>query len=981
MDDPRPGLQKFVSYVHLLRGYEKGEAQVLCDRFFQAFGHEGYKEAGAELEFPVKAGNKSPRFADLVWKPRLLLEMKKRGAALQDHYRQAFNYWLELVPKRPKYVVLSNFDEFWIYDFDLQLEEPVDVVRLDELPDRFTSFNFMFPDERQPLFGNDRVAVTREAADKVATTFNLLVKRGEPRERAQRFVLQTVVALFSEDVSLLPRGFVTQLIEDCISGESSYDLLGGLFHQMNSPAAARGGRYKDVAYFNGGIFGTVEPIDLDIDELELLRAAADEDWSKVQPQVFGTLFQSSMDEARRHAHGAHFTSEADIQKVVQPTIVLPWQERIGRAKQLRELREIRNALVEFRVLDPACGSGNFLYVAYRELKRLEVQLINRIRAEFSRIGSPFQYSRSFIQTTQFYGIDRDPFAVELARVTLSLAKELAINEARQTIVVPEGEQAGMSLQFDPPLPLDNLDKNIICTDALLTDWPEVDAIIGNPPFQSKNKIQRELGPAYINRVRERYPEVPGHADYCVYWFKRTHDELKEGARAGLVGTNTIRQNQSRKGGLDYIVKNGGTITEAVASQVWSGDAEVNVSIVNWVKGKQQGKKRLFEQLGDNLHSPWTVKEVGQINSALSFEVDVTQAKRIKANSDSRLCSQGQTHGHEAFILSITEAEKLVNDDNKNAEVIFPFMIADDLLGQSPPRPTRFAIDFHPRDLIDSAGYAEPFARIKSRVLPDRQLAAEEERVRNRELLESNDRARVNRHHENFLKRWWLFSYPRPDLIKRLTRLPRYIVCGQVTKRPIFEFLSPKIRPNAALMVFPLSDDYSFGVLQSSLHWLWFKERCSTLKRDPRYTSTTVFETFPWPQAPSVKAIEDVSRKGRDLRQVRLESMRQNCWSLRELYRTLDLPGDNRLRRAQNELDEAINAAYGISNRTSPLEYLLDLNLTLAQEGNPKSVTAPGLPPSISNVEQFVSSDCIDPEVPWDAENAAATSFDSYSDSA
>jgi len=267
-------LRSFVAYAHSLTGDEKGEAPVFCDRLFRAFGHEGLNEAGAVQEYRIREKGKSTKYADLLWRPRLLLEMKKRGEKLERHYRQIFEYWLRLVPQRPKYVVLCNFDEFWIYDFDKQLEEPVDKLLLDDLPDRYTALNFLFPDERRPQFGNDRVAVTRAAADEVAQVFNSLVDRGEERSVAQRFVLQCVVALFSEDFDLLPRGFFTEVIEDCRSGQSAYDLIGGLFRQMGTQAPARGGRFKGIPYFNGGIFQSTEPIELLSEELDLLAAAS-----------------------------------------------------------------------------------------------------------------------------------------------------------------------------------------------------------------------------------------------------------------------------------------------------------------------------------------------------------------------------------------------------------------------------------------------------------------------------------------------------------------------------------------------------------------------------------------------------------------------------------------------------------------------------------------------------------------------------------
>lgn len=345
---------------------------MFCDRLFQGFGHKGYKEAGAALEYRIKKNSTGGRsFADLVWKPRVLIEMKKRGENLYVHYKQAFEYWIHAVPNRPRYVVLCNFDEFWIYDFDKQIDEPVDIVSVADLALRYTALNFLFPDDPPPIFKNDLEEVSREAADKVAGLFNRLVARGIERTKAQRFVLQLVVAMFSEDIGLLPAGTVLRLAYDCLTkGQSPYDLFGGLFVQMNTPKPASGGRFKDVPYFNGGVFETVDPIDLTPEELQLIASdtpgdegAARKNWSKVNPAIFGTIFQQSMDAKERHAYGAHFTSEADIMRIVIPTITRPWQERIEAAGNMKDLLALRGELMKFKVLDPACGSGNFLYVA------------------------------------------------------------------------------------------------------------------------------------------------------------------------------------------------------------------------------------------------------------------------------------------------------------------------------------------------------------------------------------------------------------------------------------------------------------------------------------------------------------------------------------------------------------------------------------------------------------------------------------------
>lgn len=960
-------LKAFVEYAKPLVD-EKGEAQVFCDRLFQAFGHAGYKEAGATLEARVpKRGAKGKKFVDLIWKPRLLIEMKSAGENLSLHYQQAFDYWIAAVPNRPRYVVLCNFAEFWIYDFDKQLDQPVDKVGLADLPHRYTALNFLFPNNPKPVFQNDREGVSRDAADKMATLFRSLAHQsGTParREQAQRFVLQLLVAMFAEDIDLLPSATIKGIVDDCLErGQSSYDLFGGLFHQMDNPTPAKAGRYEGVRYFNGGLFGTVDPIELTRYQLQLIGdddgGAALKDWSKVNPAIFGTLFQDSMDKAERHAYGAHYTAEADIQRIVGPTIVRPWIERIDAASSMRQLLDLRGQLSRFTVLDPACGSGNFLYVAFREMARLDLRIVQRIKEAVS----PNEFLRqakslSLISPKQFFGIDLDGFGVELAKVTLMLAKKLAMDEAHQAFDPSQGELA----LREEALPLDNLDENVKQQDALFTSWPPADAIIGNPPYQSKNKRQGELEAGYESKLRARYPEVDGRADYCVYWFRRAQDVLKPGARAGLVGTNTIRQNYSREASLDYITNHGSTITEAVSSMVWPGDAVVHVSVVDWVKGKAPGKKRLYFQDGNKAGVGERVSIVDHIGPSLSLGVDVTQATSLKANRESG-CYQGQTHGHKAFLVGAAEAKAMLSKDKTGrlASVLRPYLIANELIGRRQPKPQRYVIDFQGLSLLEAEEFPALFDRIKTSVLPARQKAAKKESARNQKAKEQNPDAKVNKHHENFLRAWWQLSYAREEMIAAVRRLSRYAVCGRVTKRPIFAFVDTKVRPNDALQVFAYEDDYTFGVLQSGVHWRWFEARCSTLKSDPRYTSNTVWDSFPWPQEPTPASIRKVAESAVSLRATRDQLALRHNLSLRDLYRSLELPGKSTLKDSQAALDEAVRAAYGVEEQADTLAFLLELNAKLAgMEEKGEHVRAAGLPEYITDRANLVTSDSLTP---------------------
>lgn len=734
------------------------------------------------------------------------------------------------------------------------------------------------------------VAVTRGVADHVVTVFRQMTARGVARAAAQRFTLQCVVALSAEALEAAPPGLFAGVLAEC-------------------------------------------RLQLCADERAALSRAAEADWSRVQPAVFGALFQASMDRGRRHALGAHFTSEADIARIVVPTIVRPWMDRIRGAGTVEVLAQLRLGLGEYRVLDPACGSGDFLHAAYRAVVQLEIEVIRRMRAMGGVVAAG-----SVVRVGSFLGLERDPLAAELARVTLLLGEQRARGEQRAALGVDASAGGGEAV-----IRWDHVDTSISEADALFVEWPVVDAIVGNPPFQAKNKLQAELGVAYVQALRARYPEVSGMADYCVYWFRRAHDALRAGGRAGLVGTNTIRQNESRESGLAYIVRSG-TIVEAVASAVWSGDAAVHVSIVNWVKGPElPGKRRLSWQEGDRADGPWVTVELDEIGPSLSPGTDLSAARALASNAGPGRCYQGQTHGHAGFLLSAEEAAAMLSASPRDAEVIFPLLNGEELVGGRGGSPRRYVIDFGERELAQARAYEAPFQRVWQRVWPDRRRAMAAELGRNAELLGRDPRARVNRHHAQFLERWWQLSWRRGEMLAAIGELPRYIVCARVARRPIFEFVARELRPGDSLVVFPLADDYSYGILQSSVHWAWLVGRCSTLKRDFRYTSRTVFDSFPWPQEGEQSQVARIAAASRRLRAARRELAGRDGLSRRAMYRSLEGPGRGPLRDAHAELDRAVCDIYGVRAEAEILGRLLALNHRLADaESRGAWVAGPGL---------------------------------------
>lgn len=961
----KQNIEEFVSYVRgNLSGDEKGQAQLFCDRLFRAFGHKGIMEADGNLEVRVKeTETEKTKFIDCLWSPAgkdgVLIEMKRKDIKnLESHFPQARDYWMNLVPSRdigagcrkPRYIVLCNFDKFVIYD---ELNK-VDEVTIDELPERYTCLAFL--EGKTPLFNNNTEDISKDAAKLIGELYQYLtIDKQEDKKRTQHFILQCVLALFSEDVELLPKGFFTQIIQDCLEGKcDSYDEIGNLFRQMASPVQARAGKLKDIRYFNGGLFKEIDPVILDEHCLNVLKEVADKDWTKINPSIFGALFEGTMRSKERHKFGAHFTSEVDMLRVITPTIIRPWKEKIAKADTIEKLTDVRRQMGEYRVLDPACGCGNFLFVAYREMKELECQVIDKLFEFPSHQRKNFKFSwPSVIKTSQFFGIDVQPMAVEVAKMTMMIAKELC-NQTYQKRISTHGA----ALDFDDSLPLENMDNNILLQDALFSEWPKFDVVIGNPPFQSKNKMLEELGGPYVDKLRRAYPDVPGRADFCVYWFRKTHTLMKEGQYAGLVGTNTIRQNYSRMGGLDYIIEEGGTLLDCVSTEVWSGDAAVYVSIATWKKGEEKRTKVLSMQVGDSIDSPFEDYELDHINSALSL-FDATKAKILQCNRKSATCYQGQTHGNKYFLLTKEQAEKFLRDKN-NAKVIHPYLIGEELLGQFHSQPQRYVIDFRKaKNVFEVASYKELYDYIHENVYPLFKKKADDEVKRNEAAKKVNPDYKEKKDHQSAFKTWYKLFRSRGELMDHIEQIDRYIACSCVTKRPIFEFISSKINPNAALQVFPLDDDYSFGILQSAIHWEWFVARCSTLKGDWRYTSDTVFDTFPWPQNPTKKQIKAVAKQAKSLRDKRNEMMEERHLTLRQLYRIMDDTPNNPVSEIQIKLDNAVRDAYGMRQDADILQFLLDLNgKVYDREQKGETVQSPGLPDKIKDKSELVSEDCV-----------------------
>ena len=778
-----------------------------------------------------------------------------------------------------------------------------------------------------------------------------------------------LVALFAEDIGLLPKYFVDKLLEDCNTKQDSLRPDRRPVRGHEHAREDRGRSLQGGAYFNGGLFAEPARVELRRTNWSCSRAASKDDWSKVQPEIFGTLFEHSIGAVRaprlrRPLHPPdrhHEDRRPDDRRAVA-------EADRGARRPSSGCTNSWHRLHHFSVLDPACGSGNFLYIAYRELKRLEARIYERIDAEFPRRAEPGQVRLSFLSARSSYGLDINPFAVEIAKVTMMIARKLAIDELHIT------EQA---------LPLDNLDQNFIAADALIDASDTRRMAQGRCHHRQPAVPRREAAQAGARPgLRQRRSAAPTRT--CRAWpitasigFARRTTTCRPAPpptpwpAAPAWSARRTSATTSPASAASTTSSRTGTIIEAVDNQPWSGEANVHVSIANWVKTQDaafaSNKRKLWfkvEPTSTTNRLPRRDKgrtgkdyeldfrETNLINASLSDEADITSAKPLRVNCNPKACFVGQYPFNEGFWLEPGQAKEWISGESKCADVLFPYMIGRDLVDKG--RPSRWIIDFGRRDLFEASSYEKPFARVKALVMPTVLAKGEKEK-----RITGKQSTRWSRLSE----RWWHLRDSQPGTMRAVSSVPRYIACSRVTKRPIFAFVSSAIHPDNSLMVFPFADDYSFGLLQSESHWRWFTSNCSKLTERFRYTADTVFDTFPWPQSPTPAKIDAVAESSRQVRRERADALTKIEGGLRAVYRLLELPGKNPLKDAQASLDAAVLAAYGFSPKKDLLAQLLALNLEVAgREEAGEPVTAPSIPSGYPDPARLVTEDCIRAEL-------------------
>jgi type II restriction/modification system DNA methylase subunit YeeA len=751
-------------------------------------------------------------------------ENKRPGRDLRAALKQLTDYALEL--ENPPLLVVSDREIIEIHTaFTGYPDQPRRIAIADlSQPEHLQTLRWVFtePEKLRPV--KSLAAITEEAAGQFGALAETLRKRRLESQPVAHFLIQCLFCMFAEDEGLLPRGIFTGLLAKAADDPArAANRLTALFTAMRT-----GGDYGDdtIAWFNGGLFATIAVPPLERAELAALQHAADMDWRNIDPSIFGTLFERGLNPAKRSQLGAHYTDPATIMRLIDPVIVRPltaeWQAAktaiaaaLKKSKKQNDkahkdaaalfhghLERLRN----YRVLDAACGSGNFLYLALKSLKDLE----RRANTEAEALGLQRQVSIE-VSPANVLGIELDAYAAELARVTVW------IGEIQWML------RNGYPVSAQPILrPLDSIENR----DALIkvgagdtaseAEWPACDAIVGNPPFLGDKKMRAELGDEYTEALRECYKgRVPGGADFVTYWFEKARAQIEVGkcAAAGLVATNSIRGGANRKV-LDRIVESG-EIFEAWADEDWINEgAAVRVSLVCFGAASANAK-RLDGVAVPRVHGDLTAGE----------GLDFSAAAALAENAGTAY--QGPTKGG-AFDIPGELARQWLTLPNPNGrssrDVLKPWANGQAVTGRWPDD---WIIDFAEMPEDAAALYEMPFAHVLGNVKPERDSNAE----------------------KNTRERFWLFKRLGGEIRAAVKNLPRYIATPEVAKHHVFTWLSAEVAPDKNLVVIARADDVTFGVLQSRFHELWALRLGTALEDRPRYTSITTFRTFPLPRRP------------------------------------------------------------------------------------------------------------------------------------
>lgn len=911
---------------------------------------EDTKGTSYVFEKAVKKPGGAQGFADVWRKDCFAWEYKGELKNLVKAYAQIKEYADAL--DNPPLLIVSDMKEIRVHThFTNTVKEEV-VIPITHLIDPTVRNRLRLawtnPEGWRPT--KTREGVTKDAAAAFAAIAQKLRGRGHDPRTVAHFLNKIVFCLFAEDIELLPDRVFADVVEESVKDASSFEpLLRSLFHAMRDQNGFFGA--TRIPWFNGGLFDDEDVLPLRALDLPELAAACRLDWGAIDPYIFGTLFEKGLDPERRKemaslfdpkamapdptpglfakekdkAVGVHYTDPETIKKIVDPVVLWPWQREWEETKaHIAALRDkkaetkaaasktkiendiralylaFRDKLGKFRVLDPACGSGNFLYLALRTLKDFDRDMEKEARG----LGLPADNPR--VGPECLRGIEVNPYAAELARVTVWIGE------------IQWQMKNGGGVNRRPIL--GKLD-GIVNKDALLTPdqqhetkWPEADVVIGNPPFLGGKLLRNQLSGEYVDNLFAVYRDrVPAEADLVAYWFAKAWEAIQQGrlSRAGLVSTNSIRGGANRRV-LEKIAH------EGVIFNVWDDEpwviegAAVRVSLVSFSTSDAKNQIQLDGKIVDRIHPNLT-----------ATIADLTATKRLNENAN--IAFMGDTKGG-AFDILGEVARKWISlptnpNGQKNHKVLKPWVNGMDVTRRAADK---WIVDFGwEMNESEASLYEAPFMYCLDKVKPER----------------DKNRRDVYRRY------WWRHVEPRPGMWAMLNKLPRYLATPTVAKHRVFSWLSCSVCPDHQLIAIARDDDTAFGILHSRFHELWALQLGTSLEDRPRYTPSTTFETFPFPEGltpnipakdyandPRAQKIAEAAKRLNELREawlnppdlIRIEPevvpgypdriLPKNEKAAAELKkRTLTNLYNQRptwLANAHKALDEAVAAAYG-----------------------------------------------------------------------
>ncbi len=861
---------------------EKGEAAPFWEKFFDVFGVS--RRRVASFEYRVKKADGAQGFIDVFWPGVLLAEHKTQGRDLDKAYEQALGYLDGLKDgELPRYIIVSDFARMRIYDLE---EKDEFEFPLSEFSKHIERFGFISGYEVQKYEEEEQASI--KAAELMADFHNAIAETGYEGHSLEVFLTRMLFCLFSEDTGIFDRRQFQHYIEQRTNEDGS-DLgikILELFYTLNTPEGERQSNIDEqlaaFPYVNGQIFAErLNPISLDKKARETLLKCCAFDWSQISAAIFGSLFQGVMDPEERRQLGAHYTSELNIMKVIQPLFLDELYTEFDTAKRSKQrLETFHNKLAGLKFLDPACGCGNFLVTTYRELRKLEIEVLKKKRKHDTQSLQAFgTEDLSKIHVNQFYGIEIEEFPSLVARTAMYLADHQMTRELQK--------EFGQAI---PRIPLEE-PATIVHANALTTDWKEVvkpeelNYILGNPPFYGAQLMTKEQK---VDSVA-LFPKTlkgTGNLDFVAGWYVKAAEYIQgTQIKVGLVSTNSITQGEQVGILWKYLQENYGIVRHfAHLTFKWQNEAKGNAAVFCVIIGFanfETDKKYLYSY--ENVTSEPVEWEVRNINAYLVDAPDLFIEKNTKPLCDVPRMTKGNYYAKSKGLIVEKEDLNDLLTKEPGAEKYIKRLIGSDEFINNRKRFCLWLVDCPPQELKNMPVVLERINQVRE------------------DRLGSSDKGMQK-----------LASTPT---IFRETYNPESCLVIPVVsseRRMIIPmgFIGKEIISTNGNLIIDGANNYHFGVLTSKMHMTWVRYTCGRLKSDYRYSKDVVYNNYPWPGCSEGGEIKEEQKKKIEAAAQAVLDVREQFpnSSLADLYDPNTMPPA--LSQAHTNLDREVDKLYG-----------------------------------------------------------------------